>query len=311
MGRDSRGARIIRDFVITRPNMTWAPKFAIAHGEITTYTDGRWGIHEYSRWPRSFLHDLFHVPCIPAKSCAAGPGPVCWRTLGKSDWKVDDCGILNVGVLEAILHGELIVGATSAITRYRESERTGNGWEKTGDIFVVCLLLERNKIVWRRLSFYDPIYVSSAMYHTLLICLPGCENIPDFPFLVFQLYGPCATSTRIAYSPLCSLKGKEHADDWAPIGFAFHEDTVAAQPALLFYRYIASIFEVQETMFTYGDFAAIMVSRGWLYDGEEGMLLAPEGFGMQQPFPYNSGSRSVVQSLSASFADQQRRPACL
>ncbi|RDX43297.1 hypothetical protein OH76DRAFT_1487988 [Lentinus brumalis] len=40
-----------------------------------------------------------------------------------------------------------------------------------------------------------------------------------------------------------------------------------------------------------------MVTRGWLYDGEEGMLLAPEGFGMQQPFPYNSAGLPLTASV--------------
>ncbi|KAI0689584.1 hypothetical protein C8T65DRAFT_588538, partial [Cerioporus squamosus] len=125
--------------IITTPNMTWVPKFAIAHSEITTYTDGRWGIHEYSRWPQAFSRDIFHVHCIPAKPRTSGPGPVCWRTLRPSDWQVDNCGITNVGFLEVILHSELISEGLNAISRYTKCRRSGTGWDKIGDFLVVCL----------------------------------------------------------------------------------------------------------------------------------------------------------------------------
>ncbi|KAI0754372.1 hypothetical protein C8Q80DRAFT_1341392 [Daedaleopsis nitida] len=53
--------------VFTSPNADWVPKFAIAHSEIFSYADGRWGRHEYSRWPQEFTREAFHIHCIPTR----------------------------------------------------------------------------------------------------------------------------------------------------------------------------------------------------------------------------------------------------
>ena len=119
--------------------MTWVPKFAIAHDEIITYTDGRWGIHEYSRWPQSFARDMFHIACIPSKARACGPSLVCWRTLGGSDWKAADCGIPKSGFLDALLQAELVAEAQRAIKRYERCPPAGNGWDNVGHFIAVCL----------------------------------------------------------------------------------------------------------------------------------------------------------------------------
>ena len=59
----------------TTPNTTWIPRFAIARSEITTYTDGRWGRHEYSRWPQEFTREAFHIHCIPMLPSRLGLEP--------------------------------------------------------------------------------------------------------------------------------------------------------------------------------------------------------------------------------------------
>ena len=118
--------------------MTWVPKFAVAHDEIFTYSDGRWGIHEYSRWPQSFARDMFHIACIPSKARALGPSYVCWRTLSGSDWEAVDCGISNAGFIDGFLQVELVAEAQRAIERY-ERLRSRTGWEKIGHFIAVCL----------------------------------------------------------------------------------------------------------------------------------------------------------------------------
>ncbi len=125
--------------VITTPNATWVPKFAVAHSEITTYMDGRWGLHEYSRWPQAFSRELWYIHCIPAHPRPLGPGPVCFRTLQRSDWRADDCGITNVGFLEIILQVELLSEARIAISQYERVDKKGSAWATTGDFLAVSL----------------------------------------------------------------------------------------------------------------------------------------------------------------------------
>lgn len=125
--------------VVTSPNSNWVPRFAIARSEITTYTDGRWGMHEYLRWPQAFACDLFHIHCIPAHPRPLGPGEICWHMFGHNDWRVDHCGITDVGVLDAHLHILLAGEARAAIMEYERIEHGDSAWMSNGDFLIVCL----------------------------------------------------------------------------------------------------------------------------------------------------------------------------
>ncbi|KAI1785584.1 hypothetical protein LXA43DRAFT_899421 [Ganoderma leucocontextum] len=130
------------DFVITTPNMKWVPEIAVAHSEITTFDDGRWGRHEYSQWPQQFARDTFHIHCIPAKPRSGGPGEVLWRTLRKQDWKPDDCGVVGVGFLDRNLEKELAEEASGAMKRFQDhcsDHKDHKGWDEIGDFLVACL----------------------------------------------------------------------------------------------------------------------------------------------------------------------------
>ncbi|KAI1789693.1 hypothetical protein LXA43DRAFT_892434, partial [Ganoderma leucocontextum] len=130
------------DFVITTPNAKWVPEIAVAHSEITTFDDGRWGRHEYSQWPQQFARDGFHIHCIPAKPRSGGPGEVLWRTLGKQDWKPDDCGVVGVGFLDSELEKQLADEASDAMKRFQDrgsDHKDHKGWNNIGEFLVVCL----------------------------------------------------------------------------------------------------------------------------------------------------------------------------
>ncbi|KAM5532216.1 hypothetical protein V8D89_014116 [Ganoderma adspersum] len=89
----ARGYKVQRwdsNIVVMTPNPKWVPEFAVAHSEITTFSDGRWGQHKYSRWPQQFAKEAFHVHCILSKVREDGPHEILWRTLSIGDWKVDD-----------------------------------------------------------------------------------------------------------------------------------------------------------------------------------------------------------------------------
>ncbi len=143
----------------TSPNATWVPKFAVAHSEITAYSDGRWGYHEYSRWPQEFTRDAFHIHCIPsppdralkvrpeAINSALGrrpraprdaPGDILWLTWEPRDWTPVDCGVIGLGHLSAELEEEVVQEASKVIARFHRCAVKG-GWSKIGEFLVVSL----------------------------------------------------------------------------------------------------------------------------------------------------------------------------
>ena len=127
------------DFVVTTPNAKWVPEIAVAHSEITTFDDGRWGRHEYSRWPQQFARDAFHIHCIPAEPRSNGPRNILWRTLSRNDWKSFKCGVVGLGFLEKELEKALIGEAEDAIQRFRRCRGDQKGWIEIGDLLVICI----------------------------------------------------------------------------------------------------------------------------------------------------------------------------
>ena len=138
----------------TSPNATWVPRFAVAHSEITTYSDGRWGVHEYSRWPQEFTREAFHIHCIPSPPSLLGaatatpsspsrshpdtPSNVLWLTLEPTHWCESSCGVVGVGRLDADVHSELSTEIDRVVATYESTERH-DGWNVIGDFVVACL----------------------------------------------------------------------------------------------------------------------------------------------------------------------------
>lgn len=128
------------DSIITSPNRPWIPRFAIAHSEITTYTDGRWGYHEYSRWPQAFDHAHIHCACIPRSTSLLATGhDVLWRTLNESDWVDKDCPIVRLGRLEPQLLRELDGAAESVISSVQRCACVRTSHQRIRDFLVICL----------------------------------------------------------------------------------------------------------------------------------------------------------------------------
>ncbi|RPD55069.1 hypothetical protein L227DRAFT_510622, partial [Lentinus tigrinus ALCF2SS1-6] len=127
--------------VFTTPNADWVPKFAVAHSEITTYSDGRWGYHEYSRWPQEFDRQAFHLACIPRYPPKDAPrSAVLWRTLQLEDWKVVNCGVIGVGLLDGELLDSLVDAAEEVINRFYEvSSRASGPWRKQATFITICV----------------------------------------------------------------------------------------------------------------------------------------------------------------------------
>ncbi|KAJ8474040.1 hypothetical protein ONZ51_g7480 [Trametes cubensis] len=162
--------------VFTSPNQRWVPEFAVAHGEITTYTDGRWGRHEYSRWPQAYARDSFHVACIPRTHSIDDSSPILWQTLALTDWKEDQCGVNGVGFLKDDLMHQLEAEAGSAIDRLALCRRDRKEWNEVGRFLTVCL---RHTIDRLRVIPAAPGVVISLAAHVqrLALELAGLRNL--------------------------------------------------------------------------------------------------------------------------------------
>ncbi|KAI1788282.1 hypothetical protein LXA43DRAFT_974922 [Ganoderma leucocontextum] len=152
------------NIVVTTPNATWIPEFAVAHSEIDTFADGRWGRHEYSRWPQQFARDVFHIHCIPTKPRPKGPRKILWHTLSPADWKPDDCGVPGLGFLDKQLQMELVNEANDTVSRFHEclDGNAHKGWDDLGCFLVTCLYQTMDRL--RAIPALPGVIVSLAAH---------------------------------------------------------------------------------------------------------------------------------------------------
>ncbi len=126
--------------IFTTPNQLHIPQFAIAHNEITTYNDGRWGLHEYSRWPQEYDRAYIHVACIPRKGARCAPASeVVWRTWQMDDWEIDACGVARLGMLKRSLVHELQRAADDAIEGVYACRRDCVQTNEVVSLLVLCV----------------------------------------------------------------------------------------------------------------------------------------------------------------------------
>ncbi|KAH9885581.1 hypothetical protein C8Q73DRAFT_749167 [Cubamyces lactineus] len=98
---------------VTSPNATWIPQYP-------TYSDGRWGEREYSRWPQLLTPGMWHKACIPRVDSEEGRrlGAAVWRTLRPGDWEVDHRAAMpGLGKIRGQLIDALEDAAQAAIMR--------------------------------------------------------------------------------------------------------------------------------------------------------------------------------------------------
>ncbi|TBU61473.1 hypothetical protein BD310DRAFT_995343 [Dichomitus squalens] len=126
--------------IMTSPNATFVPRFAIAHSEVTTFTDGRWGRHEYSRWPQAYDHDLAHVACIPRVHSELAPkDDILWQTWQQEDWTTVNSGVVRMGLLHAGLFDELERAALRASQAASDCQDLAPSLEYTRQFLLLCL----------------------------------------------------------------------------------------------------------------------------------------------------------------------------
>ncbi|OJT02481.1 hypothetical protein TRAPUB_6988 [Trametes pubescens] len=116
----------VKTLVITSPNMDFVPEYPIERRVIQTFSDGRWGVHEYSRWPQLLVPEMMHVACIPARPNPPAAPEVLWADLHPStSWEEDTgTGVKALGFLIPELANALADAAAATITSVDTSQCT-------------------------------------------------------------------------------------------------------------------------------------------------------------------------------------------
>ncbi|OJT03696.1 hypothetical protein TRAPUB_5724 [Trametes pubescens] len=154
--------------VFTAPNQNWIPEFAIAHGEMMMYADGRWGHHKYSRWPQVYSRNCFHVACIPSRpSTTNGPSAVLWHTMTSDDWVREDCSVTGLGFLAKERMKEVEDEPSAAISRFSRCRCRDKQWIQVGKLLVVCLYHVLDRL--RNITASTFIVISLAAHAQRLI----------------------------------------------------------------------------------------------------------------------------------------------
>ncbi|KAI0686969.1 hypothetical protein C8Q76DRAFT_635767, partial [Earliella scabrosa] len=106
--------------LISSPNQDWIPALPPRSEVLKTYTDGLWGLHEYSRWPQRLLANMLHVPCIPTPRAVPPQLHVLWASLSpQHDWvELRSDGLVGRGYLAHPIQERLIYAAHRAIERF-------------------------------------------------------------------------------------------------------------------------------------------------------------------------------------------------
>ena len=140
---------IFNDFIVTSPNTDYVPEYPVERQVIHTYTDGRWGVHEYSRWPQPHIDGMMHVACIPRRAKPPGTMPVLWETLLPSThWEEDaSIAVSGIGYVKKETRTNLEEAAVAAINQYKKIREIPEVVRRYGSFLVMLLqqVLDRMK----------------------------------------------------------------------------------------------------------------------------------------------------------------------
>ncbi|KAL1944387.1 hypothetical protein VTO73DRAFT_3572 [Trametes versicolor] len=158
-----------QSLVITSPNQDFVPEYPIERKIIKTYSDGLWGVNEYSRWPQELVTGMWHVACIPRRGAYSLPD-VLWRNLRpEEDWYEDRrAGVLSVGYLHPPIIEGLYTAAERAVAAFRSIPGLSSSRRALGD--QLCMMLGQCVGRLSRLPAKPGIAVAVAA-HVQRLCL--------------------------------------------------------------------------------------------------------------------------------------------
>ncbi|KAI0648455.1 hypothetical protein C8Q79DRAFT_999793 [Trametes meyenii] len=131
--------------VITSPNQeyVYVPEYPRQRNVIHTFSDGLWGVHEYSRWPQELIPNMWHIACIPRRRGFPGLPDILWRNLRpEEDWQEDRRGgVHSLGYLSTLIVEGLACAAEATISGFRSILGLTSARRALGD--QLCLLLRQ------------------------------------------------------------------------------------------------------------------------------------------------------------------------
>ncbi|KAI0656992.1 hypothetical protein C8Q70DRAFT_920361 [Cubamyces menziesii] len=150
--------------VVTSPNQDWIPEYPMERSIIQTFSDGLWGVREYSRWPQELVHGMWHIACIPRRGSAVGLPSVLWHRLNPDeDWYEDPrAGLQHVGFIRTSLVEPLRSAAESMLNSYRSVPKHERGRCVLGE--QICMLLDQSIERMTRLPARPSVAVAVAAH---------------------------------------------------------------------------------------------------------------------------------------------------
>ncbi|KAI0705710.1 hypothetical protein C8Q76DRAFT_771335 [Earliella scabrosa] len=196
---------------VTPPNQHWVPVWPREPQVLRTYTDGTWGLHEYSRWPQTVIPNMWHVADDDLPD-------VLWISLCPSrDWIEDRfCGLIGHGFLVESIRSDLHRAAEDIIARARAI--TGVSPRRMAFVRELILVLQQCVERMRRLPSLPVMAVAVGAHiqrlslellgleRYLLIVLPRLESGRDYSSAVLPTLGGFVVDrTTAARSVRCGL----------------------------------------------------------------------------------------------------------
>lgn len=121
--------------------MTYVPRLPVERKVVETFTDGLWGLHEYSQWPQRFSTSMPHIACIPSAPCPPSDPEVLFITLSPSrDWvEENSAGFESIGYLQETIRVPLREAASQAVRGFDSARPSGKGLLDHGKLLIIIL----------------------------------------------------------------------------------------------------------------------------------------------------------------------------
>ncbi|KAH9886428.1 hypothetical protein C8Q73DRAFT_658502 [Cubamyces lactineus] len=187
---------------VTSPNANWIPEYPVDRQVVKTFTDGRWGVREYSRWPQLLTMGMVHLACIPTPQSAIGRTlrEVLWQTFGPLDWVEDRSAAMpELGMLDEKVVQELEAAAEDAIAKYsairsQPQRRMEYGYQL---VLILRQCVERLKLLPATVNVAVAVAAHvqrlslelAGLHCYLTIVLPRMDSSSDFRLDVLQVIG--------------------------------------------------------------------------------------------------------------------------
>lgn len=187
---------------VTTPNTPFIPEYPVERRIIKTYSDGRWGVHEYSRWPQLLVDGMWHIACIPRRDWALLHRfrEILWRWFKVSDWVEDPtAAVASLGFLKKLLVDDLDKAAKESIAKYQAIKGVPPHRMEYGLQLIVVLRQCLDRV---RLLASGPAVAIAVAAHVqrlaleleglttyLTVILPRIESHEDFKFHLLDVVG--------------------------------------------------------------------------------------------------------------------------